>query len=104
MSMNSQDHGSAGWPSSAATGSRSPAPTPPTPTRPTRTCSPRRIDGLVTRFDLAGERLGEVVAGAVLKHTRDFNLTREAVLGSQAVARDARPPTSSRRAAPASRP
>ena len=29
-----------------------------------------------------GERLGEVVAGAVLKHSRDFNLTREAVLGS----------------------
>ncbi len=41
------------------------------------------IDGLVTRYDLAGERLGEVVAGAVLKHSRDFNLTREAVLGSK---------------------
>ncbi len=40
------------------------------------------IDGLAARFDLAGERLGEVVAGAVLKHSRDFNLTREAVLGS----------------------
>ena len=34
--------------------------------------------------------LGEVVAGAVLKHARDFNLTRESVLGSQALARDAR--------------
>ena len=41
------------------------------------------IDGLVDRFGLEGERLGEVVAGAVLKHTRDFNLTRESVLGSK---------------------
>ncbi|HVK43968.1 MAG TPA: acetyl-CoA C-acetyltransferase [Micropruina sp.] len=40
------------------------------------------IDGLVARFGLAGERLGEVGAGAVLKHSRDFNLTREAVLSS----------------------
>ena len=41
------------------------------------------IDGLVDRFDLAGERLGELVAGAVLKHSRDFNLARECVLGSK---------------------
>jgi acetyl-CoA C-acetyltransferase len=41
------------------------------------------LDGLVARFGLQGERLGEVVAGAVLKHSRDFNLTRECVLGSQ---------------------
>lgn len=41
------------------------------------------IDGLVDRFALDGERLGEVAAGAVLKHARDFNLTREAVLGSK---------------------
>jgi acetyl-CoA C-acetyltransferase len=40
------------------------------------------LDGLVARFGLRGERLGEVVAGAVLKHPRDFNLTRECVLGS----------------------
>src|ERR1700759_1131354 len=40
------------------------------------------LDGLVARFGLKGERLGEVVAGAVLKHPRDFNLTRECVLGS----------------------
>jgi acetyl-CoA C-acetyltransferase len=40
------------------------------------------LDGLVERCGLAGERLGEVVAGAVLKHSRDFNLTREVVLGS----------------------
>ncbi len=41
------------------------------------------IDGLVARFGLEGETVGEVVAGAVLKHARDFNLTREAVLGSK---------------------
>lgn len=40
------------------------------------------IDALVAKFGLAGEVLGEVVAGAVLKHSRDFNLTRETVLGS----------------------
>ncbi len=40
------------------------------------------IDGLAARFGLAGERIGEVGAGAVLKHSRDFNLTREAVLSS----------------------
>ena len=40
------------------------------------------LDGLVARFGLQDERLGEVVAGAVLKHARDFNLTRECVLGS----------------------
>ncbi len=41
------------------------------------------IDGLVDRFGLAGEEVGEVAAGAVLKHSRDFNLTRECVLGSK---------------------
>ena len=41
------------------------------------------IDGLVARFGLQGERLGEVAAGAVLKHSKDFNLTRESVLGSR---------------------
>ena len=51
--------------------------------RPTRTCSPPRSTALVTRFGLEGERLGEVVAGAVLKHSRDFNLARESVLGSK---------------------
>ncbi len=40
------------------------------------------LDGLIARYGLAGERLGEVAAGAVLKHAKDFNLTREAVLGS----------------------
>jgi acetyl-CoA C-acetyltransferase len=41
------------------------------------------LDGLIERFALQGERLGEVAAGAVLKHSRDFNLTRESVLGSR---------------------
>ena len=41
------------------------------------------LDGLVARYALAGEPLGEMVAGAVLKHSRDFNLTRETVLGSR---------------------
>src|SRR5947199_3249732 len=41
------------------------------------------LDGLVARFGLQNERLGEVAAGAVLKHSRDFNLTRESVLGSR---------------------
>jgi len=40
------------------------------------------IDGLVARHGLAGQQVGEVAAGAVLKHSRDFNLTRESVLGS----------------------
>ena len=41
------------------------------------------LDGLVARFGLQGKQVGEVVAGAVLKHARDFNLTRESVLGSK---------------------
>ncbi len=41
------------------------------------------LDGLVARFGLQGQQVGEVVAGAVLKHARDFNLTRESVLGSR---------------------
>lgn len=40
------------------------------------------IDGLAARFGIAGATLGEVRAGAVLNHSRDFNLAREAVLGS----------------------
>lgn len=40
------------------------------------------LAGVVQRFGLQGERLGEVAAGAVLKHTRDFNLTRDAALSS----------------------
>ena len=40
------------------------------------------LRGVVDKFQLQGERLGEVAAGAVLKHSRDFNLTRECVLSS----------------------
>ncbi|HEY8507294.1 MAG TPA: beta-ketoacyl synthase N-terminal-like domain-containing protein, partial [Steroidobacteraceae bacterium] len=38
--------------------------------------------GTVERFRLEGERLGDVIAGAVIKHSKDYNLTREAVLSS----------------------
>lgn len=41
------------------------------------------LNGLVERFNLQGQRIGEVVAGAVLKHSRDFNMTRECVLNTQ---------------------
>ncbi|VCT92842.1 3-ketoacyl-CoA thiolase [Mycolicibacterium hassiacum DSM 44199] len=41
------------------------------------------LNGLVDRFNLAGERLDAVIGGAVLKHSRDFNLIRECVLGSK---------------------
>lgn len=41
------------------------------------------LSGLVDRFGLAGERLDAVIGGAVLKHSRDFNLIRECVLGSE---------------------
>ncbi|MDG0971054.1 MAG: acetyl-CoA C-acetyltransferase [Porticoccaceae bacterium] len=40
------------------------------------------LQGLVQRYHLEGERLGEVAAGAVMKHSRDFNLAREATLNS----------------------
>lgn len=40
------------------------------------------LDGLAERFGLVGERLDMVIGGAVLKHSRDFNLMRECVLGS----------------------
>ncbi|MNZ07675.1 3-ketoacyl-CoA thiolase [compost metagenome] len=41
------------------------------------------LEGLIERYSLHGLRLGEVAAGAVLKHSRDMNLTRESVLGSR---------------------
>ncbi|MFT3925113.1 MAG: acetyl-CoA C-acetyltransferase [Myxococcales bacterium] len=40
------------------------------------------LKGLVDRYNLRGERIGEVAAGAVIKHSRDFNLTRESLLDS----------------------
>jgi acetyl-CoA C-acetyltransferase len=41
------------------------------------------LNGLVEKYGLQGETLGEVAAGGVLKHSRDFQLTRECVLGSK---------------------
>jgi acetyl-CoA C-acetyltransferase len=41
------------------------------------------LDALIDKYGLHGEVLGEVAAGGVLKHSRDFNLTRECVLGSR---------------------
>ena len=40
------------------------------------------LAGLVERFGLGGQALGAVIGGAVLKHSRDFNLMRESVLGT----------------------
>jgi len=40
------------------------------------------LKALVERHGLKGERLGEVAAGAVIKHSRDWNLARESALGS----------------------
>ena len=40
------------------------------------------LKGVVDRFGLHGQRIGEVAAGAVLKHSRDANISREAALSS----------------------
>jgi len=40
------------------------------------------LGGLIDRYHLQGQRLGEVAGGAVIKHSREFNLMRECVLGS----------------------
>lgn len=40
------------------------------------------LKGLVRKFDLQGQRVGEVAGGAVLKHSRDANISREATLDS----------------------
>src|SRR5215472_17024227 len=40
------------------------------------------LRGVVERFHLEGERLGDVAAGAVIKHSRDYNLVRESLLSS----------------------
>lgn len=44
------------------------------------------LDGLIARFGLDNKAIGEVVAGTVLKHSRDLNLTREAVLNTKLAA------------------
>ena len=38
------------------------------------------LAGLVNKFDLKGQTLGDVALGAVIKHSRDFNLARESVI------------------------
>jgi acetyl-CoA C-acetyltransferase len=40
------------------------------------------LDGLVAKFDLKGQVLGDVALGAVIKHSRDWNLARECVIES----------------------
>lgn len=40
------------------------------------------LDGLIQRYNLHGKMMGEVAAGAVIKHSKDFNLTRESVLST----------------------
>ena len=40
------------------------------------------LEGLVDKFDLKGQTLGDVALGAVIKHSKDWNLARESVMGS----------------------
>jgi acetyl-CoA C-acetyltransferase len=40
------------------------------------------LNGLIQRFNLAGQKLDEVAAGAVMTHSRDWNLAREAALST----------------------
>jgi acetyl-CoA C-acetyltransferase len=40
------------------------------------------LSAVVDRYQLRGERLGDVIAGAVIKHSRDWNLTRESLLST----------------------
>jgi acetyl-CoA C-acetyltransferase len=40
------------------------------------------LRGLVRKYDLKGQTLGDVALGAVIKHSRDWNLARECVIGS----------------------
>ncbi len=44
------------------------------------------LNALVDRYNLKGQHIDEVVGGAVVTHSRDFNLTREAVLGTRLAA------------------
>jgi len=40
------------------------------------------LNALIDRYNLKGQHIDEVVGGAVITHSKDFNLTREAVLGT----------------------
>jgi len=44
------------------------------------------LNALVDRYNLKGQHIDEVTGGAVVTHTKDFNLTREAVLGTRLAA------------------
>ena len=39
------------------------------------------LEALVQNYDLRGQQLGDVALGAVVKHSRDYNLARESVIG-----------------------
>lgn len=41
------------------------------------------LDGLVNKYGLGGKEIGEVVGGAVVTHAKDWNIAREAVVGSK---------------------
>ncbi len=41
------------------------------------------LNALVDRYNLKGQHIDEVVGGAVVTHSKDFNLTREALLGTR---------------------
>ncbi|MEQ1613559.1 MAG: acetyl-CoA C-acetyltransferase [Hyphomicrobiaceae bacterium] len=41
------------------------------------------LNGLADKYKLAGVHIDEVVGGAVVTHSRDFNIAREAVIGSK---------------------
>ena len=41
------------------------------------------LQGLVDRYGLEGVHIDEVVGGAVVTHSRDWNIAREAVIGSK---------------------
>ena len=45
------------------------------------------LQGVVNKFDLKGQTLGDVALGAVIKHSRDWNLARESAIDSGLSAR-----------------
>ena len=52
------------------------------------------LKAVVDKFGLRAERIGDVGAGAVIKHSKDWNLTRESVLGSGLAAQTPAPRSS----------
>ncbi|HEV7432118.1 MAG TPA: acetyl-CoA C-acyltransferase, partial [Steroidobacteraceae bacterium] len=40
------------------------------------------LRAVVARFRLQGQRLGDVIGGAVIKHSKDFNLVRESLMSA----------------------